>query len=104
MACRVLGMTFVSDRANVFEANENNGTRTPHLLRFLQNGSLPTRVEFTTPLLMLQHEQLFERGQKMRHPAPREIFNPISLLNFFNHPHARQEVLRKTRALAKGYF
>jgi hypothetical protein len=67
MACRVLGMTSVGDRASVFETDKNTniGTRTCHMLWFLQNGSLPTRVEFVASLLRLQEEQDFRRGQKI---------------------------------------
>jgi hypothetical protein len=80
MACRVLGMTSVGDRANIFEVDENIKTSTRHLLPFLQSDSRPTRVEFVASLLMLQHAQLLSGRQKMGHPAPREFFFNSSAL------------------------
>jgi hypothetical protein len=52
---------------------------TRHPLQLLQNGSLPIHVEFMASLLMLQHKQLFGRGQKMGHPAPPELLTPSPL-------------------------
>jgi hypothetical protein len=74
MACRILGMTSVGDRANIFEEDDNMKTGTRHLLQFLQSDSRSTRVEFVASLLMLQHEQPLSGRQKMGHPAPREFF------------------------------
>jgi hypothetical protein len=70
MTCRVLGMTSVGGRANIFEEDENIKSRTRHLLQFLQSDSRPTRVEFVASLLMSQHGQLLSGVQKMGHPVP----------------------------------
>jgi hypothetical protein len=81
MSRRVLGTTSVGDRANIFEDESeywNVGTRTPHLLRFLQNGVLPTHVEFVASLLVLQHKQ-FGGGQKSGTQRRGNLCNPSSL-------------------------
>jgi hypothetical protein len=56
MACRVLVTTSVADRVHILKTgkNTNIGTRTRQQLQFLQDDSLPTRVEFVASLLMLQ--------------------------------------------------
>jgi hypothetical protein len=45
VACSVLEMTSVGDHADISEDPRSRkiGTRTHHLLRFLEDGSLPTR-------------------------------------------------------------
>jgi prepilin-type processing-associated H-X9-DG protein len=78
-ACPDHRMTSVGGHTNILRVDGHAVTRTRHLSRFLQNGSLPVRGEFVVSLLMLQHEQLLGGGQQMRHPAPREFFNPSSL-------------------------
>jgi hypothetical protein len=77
MVCRVLGTTPVGDRANIFEDRAEYWdieTRTRHLLRFLQNHSLPTHAEFVASLLMLQYEQLSGRGTGNWAPSAARIF------------------------------
>jgi hypothetical protein len=83
--------------------NRNIRARTHHHLRFLQNGSLPTRVELRTSLLTLQHEQPF--GQGTGNGAPSAAINfqsQLSLKNVINRRHARQEVLHKYSGTGNG--
>jgi hypothetical protein len=56
MACRVLGMTSAGDHVNILRTNGNTGTMAGHLLRFIQKGSLQTRVELAASLLVLQQD------------------------------------------------
>jgi hypothetical protein len=85
--------------------DKNIGTRTRHLLWFLRNGSLLTRVELVASLLVLQAEQLFGRGQKMDYPGPRKSFNPSFLWRISLIVGARvRKCCATTRALVKGHF
>jgi hypothetical protein len=105
MACRVLGITSVGDRANILKTDRNVGTRTDHLVGFLRNGSLPTRVEFVASLLMLQHEQPFGPGTENGHSGPREFFQSQLLLkNLLNRRHTVRKRCASARELAKGHF
>jgi hypothetical protein len=68
-----------------------------------KNGSLPSRVELVASLLMLQHEQIFWVGTEKGAPSAARIFqSQLSLNNFLNRRHVRQELLTSAQALAKG--
>jgi hypothetical protein len=96
MACCIFEMASVAILETFLRKDRNTGTRARHLLRLLQNVSVPSPIEFVTSLLMFQHEQPFGQGTEKGHPAPRESFQfQLSLKNFLNRWHTRQEVVRK---------
>jgi hypothetical protein len=68
----------------------NSGNKTLPLLRFLQNGSLPTHVEFVASLGWFNTSNFLDGGEKMRHPSPRELFqSKLSLQNSVHRRHDR---------------
>jgi hypothetical protein len=67
-------MISVGDRANILITDREIGIMTRHLLRLLQNGSLPTRVEFGASLLILQYMQLFGWETENGAPSAAKIF------------------------------
>jgi hypothetical protein len=72
------------------------------MLRFIQNASLPIRVEFVASLLMLQLKQFFGRGtENGAQGAARNFQSQFPLNNFLNRRHTRQEVLRKYSGTGK---
>jgi hypothetical protein len=75
------------------------------MLRFHGGDLLPILVKFITLLLILQHEQLFERTLGNWHAAPPECHHSfLSLKNAFNCKDCHKEVAGNQPALAKGYF
>jgi hypothetical protein len=87
-ACHVLGMTSVGDRINILRTDRNIGTKTHHLLRFLQHDFIPSHVEFVSSLLPLQHKQLFGQGVENGEPTPRD-FSLSALSEDIPSPSAR---------------
>jgi hypothetical protein len=55
--------------------DEYAGTRTRHLLEFLQNDSFPARLKFVAFPLTLQHEQLFGPGAGNAATSAARIFS-----------------------------
>jgi hypothetical protein len=85
-----------------FGARVKIETRIRCPLRFHQSELLAILVKFTTSLLILQHEQFFERTLGNWHTAPRECYHSrLSLKNDSNRKDGRQEVVGNQQGAGK---